>query len=259
MEEGLHVIALGGNNGIIRVVQDKTRTKRGDGSAGRSEFGGAEAQEVVEIADAVADAKFAETVKAVTKVHSRRHLTLAVIGKGIVFVVDQERSLRGAQVGSEEPAAEGEEGPVKLRGDAVGAAELQIGAPFGALPSDVHEGKARAEGEGDVIGLRTIHRKGRLHERGRIGFFVHANQQPILAIFVKNAVGDAVIAPESGEAREILIEFRSVKRFANKGVKKILDVFGVFGADAFDAYKLGRADGGQATRVFLALVFGPIG
>ena len=116
---------------------------------------------------------------------------------------------------------------------------------------DVHEGEARAESEGDIVGFRAIHGKGRLHEWGRVGFFVHANEQTILAIFVDHTVGDAVVAAESGEASEIFIELRGLERFAYKSAEEILDVAGIFRADAFDANELGRADGRVETaRIF---------
>ena len=95
MEKGLDVVALGGNDGIIGVVDDKAGAERADSTAGGREFGSAEAEVVIEIADAITHADFAEAVKAVAEIHSGIHQTLAIIGEGIMFVVDQKGCCRG--------------------------------------------------------------------------------------------------------------------------------------------------------------------
>ena len=70
MEEGLDVVALGGNDRVIGVIEDIAEAERGDATAGGSEFRGTETQEGVVVADAITDAEFAEAIKAVAQIDS---------------------------------------------------------------------------------------------------------------------------------------------------------------------------------------------
>src|SRR5208283_2062672 len=106
MEEGLDVIALGGDDSFVGVIEDVAHFQSGHAPAGGSEFRRAEAQEVVVVADAIADADFPEAIKAVAQIYSRSDLVPAVVGQRIVLPIDQESILADVKVWGEEPAAE---------------------------------------------------------------------------------------------------------------------------------------------------------
>ena len=70
MEEGLDVVALGGDDRFVGVIEDIADAERGDATAGGSEFRGAETQVSVEVADAIADAEFAEAIEVIAQIDS---------------------------------------------------------------------------------------------------------------------------------------------------------------------------------------------
>src|SRR5208283_573241 len=78
MEEGLNVVALGGDDRFVGVIEDKAHFQCGDAATGRSKFRRTETQEGIVVADAIADAEFAEAIKAVAQINSRGDLILAV-------------------------------------------------------------------------------------------------------------------------------------------------------------------------------------
>src|SRR5260221_7287724 len=148
---GFEINAARGDHGFVGVVEDVARVEGADAAVGGGEVGSAEAQGVVQIADAIADADFVEAAGGIAYVDAGEDVIQAIDRAGVGIFVDLEIGLGGGDVGSEKPEAEGPEGAVEFGGDAVGGAEFQVGAPFGTIAPDVHRGEAGGHGEMVVL------------------------------------------------------------------------------------------------------------
>src|SRR6267154_3063154 len=187
-----------GNDGIVGVVEQVTHVGLADAAFHGGNFRRAEAQLVIERADFVANAEFAEAPEGVTEVKADIGAIDAVVRQGIVLGINLKRGVAGVGVRREKPAALGAKRAKQFRLDAIGVADERIGAPFGAEAGDVHEGEARAHGEIDVAALRAVDFEGGLeHGRGVI-FLYDLDEQPGLAVFLDKAVASGIVAAHAG-------------------------------------------------------------
>jgi len=108
--------------------------------------------------------------------------------------------------GAKKPFTERLERAIEFGGNAVGGAEFQVGAPFGAVAPDVHRGEAGAHGEVDVLRLAAVDFDEGLEEGRGVRFFVDADGETGLVGVVDYGVGDAVVAADAGEAGEDVVE-----------------------------------------------------
>ncbi len=165
--------------------------------------------------------------------------------------------MSGVDIGCEEPFPERPKGTVEFGGDAVSCAELQVGAPFGAVAPDVHRGDASAHGEVDVLRFAAVDFDEGLEERGRVGFFVDADGETALAAVGDDGIGDAVVTADAGEAREDVVERFRVQWLADKIPERLLDILLALGFHTLDAHKLRHSDGTMRPGFLLLEIFGP--
>src|SRR5258706_16255297 len=110
------------------------------------------------------------------------------------------------------PAALRAERPIEFGLDSVGIPEQQIGPPLRAEAGHIHKCKTRPHRELDIAALRAIHFKGRLEHGGRIAFLDHMNEQPRPAVLFGETVSGRIVAAQSLEPRQSLVELLRIER-----------------------------------------------
>src|SRR6476660_10322187 len=117
----------------------------------------AEANAAIQVAYFVADAQFAKAIESAADIQTDIGEFLPVNHQRIGILKDLELTVAGRCVRSDKPFADGGEWSVELTGDSVGISEANVGAPFRAVPSDIHKCQPSSLGEGDVGGFRAVH------------------------------------------------------------------------------------------------------
>src|SRR6202795_1189605 len=146
LEICFEVDAAGGDDGFVGVIEDVAHVEGADAPVGGGEVRSAEAQGVILIADAVADADFVEAAEGIAEIDAGENVVETIDRARVRIFVDLEIGLGGVDVGGEKPFSQRLEGAIEFGGDSVGGAKFQIGAPLGAVAQDVHRGDARAHG-----------------------------------------------------------------------------------------------------------------
>src|SRR5208282_3780186 len=117
VEVRLNVISASGNHSFIRMVENIPSMERTDPAAGRGKVRCSEPQVLIDIADPVASADFAEPAYGVAQVNTTQYFIDAVIRTRIGIGENQERELARLKKRVDEPLAQGPPGPVKVRSD----------------------------------------------------------------------------------------------------------------------------------------------
>lgn len=159
-------------DGIVTVIGQKVQARIAEASCMGEKSRSAQAQFGVVVADFLACADFREAAEGVSDVHANVCSEDPVIGERVAFAKDFERVVGGIATRREKPFRRGIKRPVQLALDAVGIAKLQVGSPFGAVPSNVHERQACQLREGDVVAFRAVYGQAEIQKRRRVGSFV---------------------------------------------------------------------------------------
>ena len=124
----------------------------------------------------------------------------------------------------EEPLSHRLEWTIKIRGDTVRFAELEVRAPFRAESCYIHECQPCADCEAHILRLRPVYFE-RWAERGwGIALFVGRDKQPGLIILLNDLVSNAVKASHASQARQVVFKSGLINRFPGQGREELLHI-----------------------------------
>src|SRR5208283_3540700 len=253
----LQIIASGRNHRFVGVVANVAHLHGANAPIVGRELRLAQAQGGLLVADSISDIELIEAVKGVADIGAAQNAIDAIVGARIGFVINVEGGLASARERLKEPVALRVERFIQLALEAVGFTKLKIGAPLRSFSPHIHSGDSAAQCERDILGLRTVDKERWLQQWRSVGLLANLNEQAIAAVLMDHSVGDAVPPANTGEPREMGVDFFGVDRLVDERAKKLLNVAGRFQIHSLDLYELRDTDGGSFAGLFPVQICGP--